>query len=138
MDTESESVLDRKHVGRMLVYILNEGVVGSMDFSWLTTNWKIIDENLRAMVDAGLLEIHIPPKGRKTLRYYLTDKGKLIAITELIQRESIRGTFSINDDIIRDDILKLWENHGKLVQSESEILAKTRKSRYAQPDDRLI
>lgn len=114
MDKEPSSVLDRKHVNRMLVHILKVGEVGSMDFSWLTTNWRIIDENLSMMVDSGILQVRIPSKGRKTLRYSLTEMGKCVAITELLQEECVKGSFILNNDIIRDDILRLWDDDGKL------------------------
>lgn len=114
MDKEPGSVLDRKHVNRMLVHILKVGEVGSMDFSWLTTNWRIIDENLGMMVDSGILQVRIPSKGRKTLRYSLTEMGRCVAIIELLQEECVKGRFDLGDDIIHDDILGLWENGGKL------------------------
>ncbi len=119
MDREPSSVLDRKHVNRMLVHILKVGEVGSMDFSWLTTNWRIIDENLGMMVDSGILQVRIPNKGRKTLRYSLTDMGKCVAITELLQEECVKGSFILNNDIIHDDILKLWDDDGKLKRISS-------------------
>ena len=111
---ESKTILDRKHVNRMLVHILHEGEAGSMDFTWLTTNWKMIDENLHEMVDAGLLEIHIPPRGRKTIRYSLTEMGKVVAIAELLQQECVLGRFQIKDDIVSADLLKLWDDNGRL------------------------
>ena len=85
MEKESPFVLDRKHVNRMLVHILKVGEVGSMDFSWLTTNWRIVDENLSAMVDAGILKVRVQTQGRKSLRYSLTDMGRCVAIAELVQ-----------------------------------------------------
>lgn len=114
MVEESTTVLDRKHVNRMLVHILRTGEVGSMDFTWMTTNWRIVDDNLGAMVEAGLLNIHIPQKGRKTLRYSLTEKGKIVAIAEVLQQECIRGRFAADEDIVGKDLLKLWDNSGKL------------------------
>lgn len=114
MVEESTTVLDRKHVNRMLVHILRTGEVGSMDFTWMTTNWRIVDDNLGAMVEAGLLNIHIPQKGRKTLRYSLTEKGKVVAIAEVLQQECIRGRFAADKDIIGKDLLKLWDDSGKL------------------------
>ena len=114
MDTEPPFVMDRKYVNHMLIYILKVGEVGSMDFSWMTTNWRIVDENLNAMREAGLLNIRIPTKGRKSLRYSLTQRGKLVAITELLQRECITGHYEIENDLIAEDLLKLWEPNGKL------------------------
>lgn len=93
----------------MLVYILYKGEVGSMDFDWLTSNWRTIDENLTDMVESRLLEIHIPNKGRKAIRYSLTDTGKWIAMMELMQRERLRGNQNINDDIIQNDMMRLWD-----------------------------
>lgn len=113
MVEESTTVLDRKHVNRMLVHILQKGEVGSMDFTWMTTNWRIVDDNLCAMVESGLLEIHIPSKGRKTIRYSLTDLGKMVAIAELLQQESVLGRFDIANDIIGTDLLRLWNSYGK-------------------------
>lgn len=114
MVEESTTVLDRKHVNRMLVHILRNGEVGSMDFTWMTTNWRMVDDNLRAMVEAGLLEIRIPSKGRKTIRYSLTNMGKMVAIAELIQQESILGRFDITNDIIGSDLMRLWNSCGRL------------------------
>ncbi len=114
MDSQPPFVLDRKHVNQMLVHILRSGEVGSMDFSWLTTNWRIIDENLRAMTDSGLLRVRIPTKGRKALRYSLTDTGLCVAIAELLQQVCVSGTFDIADDMIHDDLLRLWNENGKL------------------------
>ena len=119
MVDESTTVLDRKHVNRMLVHILRTGEVGSMDFTWMTTNWRIVDDNLRAMVDAGLLEIHIPPKGRKTIRYSMTDMGRMVAIAELIQQESVLGRFDITNDIIGSDLMKLW-NGCRILRGQQE------------------
>ena len=116
MDTASPPpfVMDRKHVNRMPVHILKVGEVGSMDFSWMTTNWRIVDENLNAMREAGLLEIRIPTRGRKSLRYSLTPRGKIVAITELLQQECVTGHYDIEDDLVAEDLMKLWEPDGKL------------------------
>ena len=107
MEKESPFVLDRKHVNRMLVHILKVGEVGSMDFSWLTTNWRIVDENLSAMVDAGILKVRVQTQGRKSLRYSLTDMGRCVAIAELVQEESIKRNFDVTDDMIGEDLRKL-------------------------------
>lgn len=120
MVEESTTVLDRKHVNRMLVHILRTGEVGSMDFTWMTTNWRIVDDNLRAMVDAGLLEIRIPPKGRKTIRYTLTDMGRMVAIAELLQQESVLGRFDITNDIIGSDLMRLWNGCGRLKHPQDD------------------
>lgn len=80
-----------------------------MDFTWMTTNWRIVDENLGEMVEAGLLEIHVPQKGRKTIRYRLTETGKIVAIAELLQQECVLGKFHVTDDIIGGDLTRLWE-----------------------------
>lgn len=116
MKKESPFVLDRKHVNRMLVHILKAGEVGSMDFSWLTTNWRIVDENLGAMVDAGILKVRVQSQGRKCLRYSLTDMGRCVAIAELVQVESIRGNFDVIDDMIGEDLRRLWSPDGKLAR----------------------
>lgn len=106
--------MDRKHVNRMLVHILRVGEVGSMDFSWLTTNWRIVDENLNAMVDSGILKVRIQPKGRKSLRYSLTDTGRCVAIAELLQEEAVKGTISLEGTMIQRDLLNLWAQDGRL------------------------
>ena len=116
MEKESPFVLDRKHVNRMLVHILKVGEVGSMDFSWLTTNWRIVDENLSAMVDAGILKVRVQTQGRKSLRYSLTDMGRCVAIAELVQEESIKRNFDVTDDMIGEDLRKLWSPDGKLAR----------------------
>ena len=120
MDSAPPFVMDRKHVNRMLVHILKVGEVGSMDFSWMTTNWRIVDENLNALREAGLLDVRIPTRGRKSLRYSLTQRGKLVAITELLQHECIMGRYEIEGDIVAEDILRLWEPDGKLRRICSE------------------
>ena len=116
MEKESPFVLDRKHVNRMLVHILKMGEVGSMDFSWLTTNWRIVDENLGAMVDAGILKVRVQTQGRKSLRYSLTDMGRCVAIAELVQEESIKRNFDVTDDMIGEDLRRLWSPDGKLAR----------------------
>lgn len=116
MEKESPFVLDRKHVNRMLVHILKVGEVGSMDFSWLTTNWRIVDENLSAMVDAGILKVRVQTRGRKSLRYSLTDMGRCVAIAELVQEESIKRNFEVTDDMIGEDLRRLWSPDGKLAR----------------------
>lgn len=57
-----------------------------MDFGCMTTSWKAVDETLGALVDAGLLEVHIPQRSKRTLRYRLIDRNRCVELLEKILR----------------------------------------------------
>lgn len=92
-----------------LEYILENGSATATEMREYAS-WAPLTERMRKLSDDGLVDYYLPDKGRRTVHYILTEKGRVFTQMVKLSHELYYGRLNVEDaDILEkvEELLKL-------------------------------